>query len=778
MRHHLLASLLRLGAPASLLLAPALAAAQEAPIETIREVTVQGNKRREPDAILREVRSKVGDGLNYEQVRKDIVSIYELGFFSDVQVDFTDGVLTFVVAEKPAIGQVGIQGNDKIEADKIEEVVDVKPNDIIDVPKIKEAAEKIRGLYLEKGYFLVEVTHRLENTSDGDVDVTFVINEHAKVVVRQISFVGNNAITSEKLKAEMATKEGNFLSFLNGSGTYKEDVFERDLFLVTAKYWDEGYINAAVGEPKVTLSPDKTDIYISIPIEEGPRFKVGKIDFSGDLLDTKDKLAGKVTMREGQWFKRSSFSADVQKLTSDYRDLGYAYASVTPRSLVHPETQTVDLTYDVQKGQLARFHRILIKGNTRTKDEVIRRQIKIFEGELYSETLLNQSRLQVLRLGFFEAVNVSTSKGPGENTVDVNVEVKEKSTGTFQVGAGFSTLETFIATAQISQNNLFGRGQTLTLQAQLSARRTLLDLRFFEPNFMGSLWSFAFNASITQRFFQEFQRDSQGADINWGYQINDDWRVSAGYSFENVQLRNTQPALPETLVRDGINSSVSGTVTYDTRDNRLFTASGWFHTLSAEYADDVLGSQIGFTRFRESSRYFYPIVKSATPGGGVILKFNTRLGYVASNDAGLDVPISERFFVGGINSVRGFIQRSLGPKLQVAGAPGDPTQQVVIGGTGEFVLNSELEFPIFDQAGIRGVVFADAGNAFGGIRSVGAAPVEIDSDFGFLPLRTSVGFGFRWFSPIGPLRFEWGIPLDPKQNEQPIVFEFTIGNFF
>jgi outer membrane protein insertion porin family len=483
-------------------------------------------------------------------------------------------------------------------------------------------------------------------------------------------------------------------------------------------------------------------------------------------------------MKPTEWFRRSAFSTDVQKLTSDYRDVGYAYANVTPRSIVHPETQTVDLVYDIQKGRQAKFRRIFIKGNSRTRDEVIRRQLKIFEGEMYSETLLNQSRLQVLRMGFFEAVNISTTKAAGEDAVDVNVEVKEKSTGTFQVGAGFSTLETFIATAQISQNNLMGRGQSLSLQAQISARRTLLDLRFFEPNFAGSQWSFAFNASITQRFFQEFQRDSQGGDFNWGYQINDDWRVSAGYSLENVQLRNTAAALPETLVRDGLNSVVSASASYDTRDNRLFTSSGWFHTLAAEFADNAIGSQIGFTRVRETSRYFYPIVKSATPGGGVILKFNARSGYIVSNDEGFDVPISERFFVGGINSVRGFIQRSLGPKLKVTGFPGEPTSEVVIGGTGEFTFNAELEFPIFDQAGIRGVLFGDAGNAFGGIRSVGASPAEVDKDFGFLPLRTSVGFGFRWFSPIGPLRFEWGIPLDPKQNEQPIVFEFTIGNFF
>jgi outer membrane protein insertion porin family len=778
----MLSPLARVGTAFGLIVAIALTAgpavAQDEARGVVREITVRGNKRREAEAVLQEVKQKSGEPIDYDQIRKDIIAIYKLGIFADVQADFTDGVLTFLVTEKPSIGAISFQGNDKIADDKIKEATEIKTGDVLDVPKIKKSTEKIRELYLEKGFFLAEVGYEIDKEEDGDAEVTFKVNEHAKVVVRKITFVGNLALADAQLKSEMTTKEGGFFSFLNGNGTYKEDVFQRDLFLITAKYWDEGYINAAVGEPKVTLSPDKTDIYISIPVEEGPRFKVGKIDFAGDLIDSKEKLSGRITLKPDAWFKRSSFSTDVQKLTSDYRDIGYAYANVTPRSVIHPETQTVDLTYDITKGKLARFHRIYIKGNTRTRDRVIRREMKVFEGDLYSETLLTQSRLGVLRLGFFEAVNISTTKGPGDDTVDVNVEIKEKATGTFQVGAGFSTLETFIATAQISQNNLFGRGQSLSLQAQISARRTLLDIRFFEPHFLDTQWSFAFDAFITQRFFDQFRRDSQGGDFNWGYQINDDWRVAAGYSLENVQLQQGRAILPDVLVRDGLTSSIFSTVSYDTRDNRLFTSSGWFHTLNVEFADKTLFSELEFTRIRESSRYFYPIYKSATPGGGVILKFNATMGAVISNEPGIDVPITERFFAGGINSVRGFDPRSLGPKLKLAPSPGEPTEEVVIGGTGEFVLNSELEFPIFDQAGIRGVLFFDAGNAFGGIRSVGAAPVEVDKDFGFLPLRTSVGFGFRWFSPIGPLRFEWGIPLDPKDGERPIVFEFTIGNFF
>jgi outer membrane protein insertion porin family len=755
----------------------------ETPEEKIRDVSIQGNKRREQEAIFQEIRSKVGNAVDPEQIRKDIVAIYQLGFFDDVKVDLTDGVLTFIVTEKPAIGQVAVQGNNKINDDKVEEVIEIKPNDILDITKIKADEDKIRQLYLDKGYFLAEVGHEVEISEAGEANITFTINEHAKVLVRKISFVGNLALSDTNLKSEMSTKEGGFFSFINGNGTYKEDVFERDMFLITAKYWDEGYINAVIGDPKVTLSPDKTDIYITVSIEEGPRFTVGKIDFAGDLIESKELLAKKITMQTKQWFRRSAFSTDVQKLTSDYRDIGYAYANVTPKSLIHSDTKLVDITYEIQKGKQARFHRIFIKGNTRTRDQVIRREMKIFEGELYSETQLNQSRLSILRLGFFESVNISTTKGADGDTVDVNVEIKEKSTGTFQVGAGFSTLENFIATAQISQNNFLGRGQTLTFQAQLSTRRQLLDLRFFEPHFLGTKVSFAFSAFINQRLFQEFERASQGGDFTWGYQLSDNWRASAGYSMENVQLTLVENSLPNSLVQNGVTSAISSTISYDSRDNRLFTSAGWFHSLTAEFASGLLGAnlfenQIEFTRFREVSRYFYPIVKSATPGGGVVLKFNMIGGYIVSNDPSEDVPVSERFFVGGINSVRGFEARSLGPKLKLASSPGEATSEVVIGGTGEFTLNSELEFPILNQAGIRGVIFMDAGNAFGGIRSVGAAAAEVEKDFGFIPLRTSVGFGFRWFSPIGPLRFEWGIPLDRKADEQPVVFEFTIGNFF
>src|SRR6185295_15949523 len=353
-------------------------------------------------------------------------------------------------------------------------------------------------LYVEKGFYMAEVTYELKRNSPSEVDVWFRVRENAKVEVRRVNFVGNHAIADGELREVILTHEG----------TYREDVFQRDLLLLQAHYWDRGYVQVKVGTPLIELSPDKQSMYITISIDEGPQYRLGKIDIRGDLLESKEFFLKKVSVKPGEIFNRSKLSDDLQKLTDLYKDRGYAYVNASPATPVDDKTRTVDVTFEIQKGELVYYDRINIRGNSKTRDKVIRREMRIVEGDAYSQSALDYSKRRITSLGFFEKVDVSTKRGSGDNQMDVNVEVAERPTGTFQIGAGFSSVENFIAQAQISQNNLRGRGQLLTLQAQLSRLRQLFLLQRQDLDALATNWTFGFNLFKQDRFLFSFVRSS------------------------------------------------------------------------------------------------------------------------------------------------------------------------------------------------------------------------------------------------------------------------------
>ena len=752
--------------------APSVASAAESRL-LVDEVKVRGNRRSEADAILGVVASRAGAPLDRARIRADIRAIFLLGFYTDVQVDLSEvegkWVLSFVVSEKPSIRGVLYEGNEEIDDDEVSEVVDVKAFGILDLAKVNRNAEKIKDLYVEKGYFLAEVDWDVVELPDNEVDVVFRIHEKQEVTVARVLIVGNSELSDDYIKERLETREGGYLGFMTGAGAFKTEAFERDKIRLVQVYADQGYITAKVGAPKVELSADKTDLFITLPVEEGERYKAGEISVHADDLFTEDQLREKVTLNTDDWFSSTQVRATVNGVGELYKDEGYAYVNVTPNTRLDANTRIVDLDLRIDRGKKVRFGRIRVVGNTRTRDKVIRRELRIYEGEYYSSSGLKRSKRLVTRLGFFETVDIQTSRGATDETMDVIVEVKEKPTGTFQIGAGFSSIESFVAQAQISQNNLFGRGQSLSLQATLSKIRTIATVRFADDYFLDSRVRFATNVYRFETQFQDFRRESLGGDLTLGYPLTDDISVAGTYTLEKVAVTlggfSGRRAVPiANLFSNGRTSSLRLSLFFDTRDNRLFPSSGWFTLGSAENADTYLASENRFTRYRFRNRYYYPL------GFDIVLKLNGEWGLITSPEP-TGVPIFERFFVGGPLSVRGFRRNSLGPKVDVPDSrlPDAGTEPFNIGGTEQIILNGEIEFPIFQAVRIRGVVFVDGGNAF-----VRSAPYVEKLD----ALRFSWGFGVRWFSPIGPLRFEWGFPFDPRDGEEGSVFDFSIGNFF
>jgi outer membrane protein insertion porin family len=751
-------------------------AVDEAPI--VREIALEGLSRIDAASVRDKIFTQTGRPLDRGRLSEDLKRIWATGFFEDVRVlarDLEDGViaLRFVLVERPAILGVDLElDGDAVSEEEIRKVIDLKVRDTLDEAKVVANAQKIKDLFIEEGHFLAEVRHELRRLPDG-VRVVFLAKGGAAVKVRKVEITGNREVASEEIKGIIGTREGGWLDFLTGAGEFKSELFEQDRQRIMYFYLTRGYVESSVGKPRVMLTPDRRSMEIVIPVTEGPRYKTGDIAIEvvdGDWDVPRDEVEKLLTIKKGNWFDYGAMQQDSQAVVGAFRDRGYANATVGTDHQVDPETRTFGAVFRVQKGEPVRIRRVEVRGNMSTRDEVIRREMKIDEGDVYSGRDVRLSQRRIMATGFFEP-----PRGPGDDggvriemrptgerdTVDLVVTVKEKQTGTFQVGAGFSSLESFILTAQISKENFLGRGQTLSAQLTLSGIRQLYSVSFFEPYFLDLPVTFAFDLFNFQEDFVDFTRLRTGGNVSLGYRFTDELSFSGTYTLESVDatLRRTDIDIAK-LRQSGLTSSLRGTLSWDTRNNRLFPTSGQFSTLSAELASSWLGSENEFWRVIGRSRWYFPLFWQ------FVLRLNGQFGWV-EGFGDTPVPLFERFFVGGIFTVRGFQRNSIGERLYITSQPDGPLDPITLGGTKQLILNAEIEFPLLLDMGIRGVVFLDAGNAWG-------AEDLMDPTV----LRTSAGFGVRWNSPVGPLRFEWGFPLRPRPGEDRSMFEFTIGNSF
>ena len=880
----------------------------------VYEVRVIGAKKTEPDAVLAKIRSQPDTLFEADVVKKDVLRIHEMGLFQDITVLQDVGpkesyILIFELLEKPSINTVTIEGNDKIGDDDINAEIDIKTYQVVDIPKIQNNINKIKKLYIDKGYFLAEVSYRIEEATrsiqetnqdnvlsdDNDSlitqnpvvfieddnqpkehlrDLVFVIQENAKVKVEKIQFTGNEKLSLDEIKSLMPTKENHPIGIFTEWGTYKEEAFDMDILAIEAVYQDRGFINVKVGKPRVLLSPDKTRLSLHIPIQEGDQFYLEGYGIAGDLViesteELKQKqqknpdqiyflteqLIKKTQVKTGELFARSKVAQDVMAIADAYRDFGYAYVNVAPQTVPGEKENHIKLTLMVDAGPRVKVERINITGNLKTQDEVIRRELRLYEGELYSATFLKLSEQRVNALGFFESVEFQTKPGTQSDRMAIDIRVKERPTGTFQLGAGFSNVENIIVTGQISQNNFLGRGQTLSASLQWSAFRRIFDLRFVDPYFVyigQAPLTFSFTAYNTQRFMVGFARNSSGGDLTLGYPIG---RVFGGGAFSKTLLKKTHPALrayipdPDNIRFFGTYSaervqieeqsfdvtllglqseipryttSTKAAFQMDQRNNRMFPSAGYFLQFQGEWATPYLGSSLMPGVEKSMADVFNPLVPTADPLSGqglpnvfqrygldgriyfnfdsisplknIVLKSSLNIGLLETQDRTL---VFENYFLGGFNTIRGYFIRSIGPVAQVGGLdPDDPLVDFNMGGNKQIISNTELEFPILPQVGIRGVLFHDMGNTYAPSENFfyyGQTPLAVNRNEVFDPIRDlplglyrSAGVGIRWFSPIGPLRFEWGFPLTPRpagtrgfvNGDQPMLFEFNIGNSF
>lgn len=741
--------------------------------QRITEVLIKGNRRIETAAIKNVIKVTAGDYVFPEQIDKDIRAIYALGHFQDVQADISDGVLTYIVTEKPVVREIKIEGNKELSTDKVKDALDLKPNTIYSAKDVTKGVKKVKKLYADEGYYLAEVDAQSVKTSANEMRVVVTINEGKKVLIKKIRFEGNARMSARKLKKVMETSEKGFFSWLTGSGTYKEDVLKSDVTMITDLYFNNGYVNVKVGEPAVIVLPDKSGLEVIIDITEGEQFKTGKLDFKGDLLEEEAALMKLLKLKQGEIFSRADLRNDVFTLTDLYADKGYAFANVTPLSKVHPESKTIDITFDFEKGEKVYIDRISIGGNVKTRDKVIRREIKLAEGDLYSATALRKSKQSLMNLGFFEEANIATAKGRADNKLNLNVDVKEKATGTFSIGGGYSSLDGLIGQGSIQQANFLGLGLKLNLAASIGGKSQTYNLGITDPYFLDTKWTIGGDLYRTERDYLDFTRRLTGADIKAGYPLTDTVTTFFLYKFEKRDVFNLSPGIEFNISRgliqpietSGTTSSVTGSITRNTTDYRLDPSRGMVNSLSVEVAG--LGGTSRFAKYIGSTTVFFPA------WWGTVFSLRGEMGHVQG--IGKTVPIDELFYLGGINTLRGYSGRTVCPVQTIPTATIDGTgystpitNHVYLGGDTEALFNAEYQFPLIKEAGLKGVLFYDFGNSYDSKVAV------------FDRFQASYGFGFRWFSPMGPLRLEYGIPVNPREgiDQTSGKLEFSIGGFF
>jgi outer membrane protein insertion porin family len=735
----------------------------------IDDIVVQGNRRIEKDAVLEKMSLKKGGAFNEEAVRQDILSIFSMGYFEDIRMDREGSKLVVSLKERPVVAKISYHGADEFEAKELDEITGLKPYHVLNLQQIRKAQKNIAKRYEEKGYYLARSDYKIKPLEGrpNEVELDIKIDENEKVRIRRIFFLGNKKFPSSELKQAIATSEGHAFSWATTGGTYREDLFERDLGLLAFFYADHGYIQAKFSKPRVTLSQDRRYVDIFIDVEEGDQYFLREVSFEGqEILFSKDELRESFEMQEKDVFSSGKLQQEILKMTDKYGDEGYAFANVIPRTSVDDATKMVDLRIDIEKGEKIYWGKISVTGNTKTHDKVIRRELRFAEGELTHATKRKKSFESVRRLGFFgKDVNFVTSSPAGKpNVLDLEIKVEEKPTGSLNVSAGYGTATKFVFGARVGQNNLFGLAQQLQFQLDVASQESRsVSLSWADPKIFDTEWYLGTNFMYSQGrvgppsdLEYTYLQKTYGGSLRLGREVAEFTNLYGRYRLSHNKLE--KPINPRIFTTgkdaDSIISAVSADIEYDTRNDRLDASKGWY--LSASVEAGGLGGRVfqsvGFSARRYTTLFWKAVYRA-----------NVEYGFLFNGMTDEPIPDSERFVLGGIQSLRGYSQGSIGPSRTLPNTRDnrpDLERPYVIGGEQKLIMNHEVEFPLIPEANIRAVLFFDAGNAWNDFYELSPS------------ILTNYGWGLRWYSPMGPLRFEWGYPLTEGPFSEGLSPEF------
>ena len=723
----------------------------------IATISPEGNKRIDSGAILRKIKTKAGDYYDPAILRQDLKSIYRMGYFNDVQIDVEDGdagkKVIFRVIEKPTISSITFAGLDELDEKDISEVVTIKENSILNPAGVNVAAEAIKVLYKSKGYYNTDVTANISHPTPETAAVRFVIDEGEKIFIKEIGFEGNTSFDADDLEDVIETSERGWLSWLTDSGLLDKDLLNQDTARVAAFYHNNGFLEARVGEPSITQEEEW--LYITFYIEEGNRFKVGTVDIEGDLIGEKQIFLDMLSIRNEDFLSRQTLREDILKITDYYAELGYAFADVRPKMDKSASGSRVDIKLQVSKGDLVYINRISIRGNSRTRDNVIRRDLKIAEGGVFDAKGIRTSSQKLQRLDFFEEVNVTPEPALDPAKMNIVIDVKEKSTGQFSIGAGYSSVDKLVLMGEISENNFLGLGHKLSLSGNIGGSSSKYNLSWTNPRVNDSQLSTGIDLFNWEREYDDYTKESKGGALRFGHPFWKKWRMYESYSFTDTDLSDVDDDASY-IIRESqnvpITSAVKVSFVRDTRD-RLYGASrGSKNQISAKYAGSFLGGDAQFTKVEATSSWYFPM-----PFGTVFHVLGS-VGQAWENETD-KLPVYERFYLGGMSSIRGFEYGKVSPI--------DPSTGDRIGGDTMWYTNVEIVFPLFKEQGLYGAFFFDSGDS-----------IADDYDWDREEIAKAVGVELRWLSPMGPMRIVYGYNLDPLADEPDSVWDFSIGGNF
>jgi outer membrane protein insertion porin family len=720
----------------------------------VNSIVVKGLKRIEEGAVKSKITQKVGEPISDEKISQDIKNIFKMGYFDDVKTEIETlegGVeLIYVVKEKPTIVRVEFQGNKEMKDDKLREKTTITVGSIDDTALIQDNVSKLKLYYEEEGYWLATVVPVINRISENEVRLTFQIDEGKKVRIRQINIVGNKAISTGKIKGVMKTTTWKIYSFIFSSGYYRKEVMNSDVERIKDLYFDNGYIKVVVADPEVRLSEDRKGMIITINISEGEQFRISSVTITGNKAYPESELRKRISSAPGAVFSKEVLKKDISSMTELYTDHGYALANVYPDIVPDDADKTVGLTYKVEEGDVYRIGRIEISGNTKTRDNVIRREIRLDEGDLFNSALLKRSYERINNLNFFETVDLSPKPRYKEKLLDIDVKVKEKATGFISVGGGYSSVDGLIGMVDVTQGNLFGTGRYVKVRGELGGKSAYYEFSYRDPWFLDKPVSLTFNIYNLRREYIDYSRRAIGFGFGFGKEFSEYWSGNLSYNLEKAKIFNVASSADQRIKNQAgegskTTSSITPSLTRDTRDNFLDPSSGSRNSIYVTFAG--VGGQNAFIKGVADSAWFFPF-------GSTTIALRGRFGY-AKGIFNKELPWYERFYVGGIYTVRGLGYGQAGPK----------SNDEYIGGTKELIFNTEFIFPILSELKLKGVVFFDAGNSYDSAEAIGK-------------LRYTSGTGIRWISPMGPIRVEWGYNLDRKPGEASNKVEFTFGSFF
>jgi outer membrane protein insertion porin family len=748
---------------------PVIAVAAEEAGVKVKAIEIRGNKRIEVPAIISRLTLRPGDPYIPENVHGQIKILYDAGYFEDVQVETEPGAggvaLIFLVREKPFIAEIVFDGNQALSDDKLKEKITIKNQTFLDQAQVKESAEKIRLAYQGDGFFNCEVIPVVQTLDEDRKRLTFFVKEGDKARIKTVNFDGLHAATKDEMFKAMATREwipwyGLFTqrklpSFVSDAGVLKREEMNNDVERIKEILLNRGYLNVQVGLPTVELSDDRKWFVVTYPVREGEPFTISEIGFRGNVVFEDPELRQGLKMKPGEIFQRQKLRDEITRLKDLYGSKGYAFADVLPNVIPNDADRTAAIILTVKEGGLMQVRQININGNEKTKDNVIRREIRLDEQDVIDTPALKRSFQRLNNLNFFETVEILPQQ-VGPDKVDLNVKVKEKPTGQFSIGGGFSTLDQLVAIADVTEGNLGGNGWMGRVRGQLGQRRQLGLITFRNPYLNDSLTSMQFDLFSTQTNYFTYRERKLGGSVTFGRWFSE--YVSGTFSPVVEYIKYTDPdsdapSLITNQIGEQTTTGFRTSLTRDTRDFHMDPRSGWRTTVSLGVGTPYLGGSNDFFKYTFDVQKYTPLPYDTR------LSIRARYGAVEGLNTGSKhepVPLTELYFVGGINTMRGFSFGKAGPVT---------SSYTLLGAASELIFNFDFIFTISEEAKLNGVVFFDYGKGFA------------DTNINF-PLRSAAGLEGRWVSPFGPLRAAYGINLDPNEGEREGVFEFTVGSVF